>query len=108
MKNIFNFKSYDNSKQNNTVIIKNDIDEILEALKEINLLPDQIHELKIAIEKDTEEVKQTNSLGTNVKNWCSSLFEQIATSAIVNVSLPIVQTKLQNVLYAIYHFPIQF
>lgn len=104
----FNFNSYDNSKQNNTIIINDDIDKILEELKEINLSETSIIELKNAIKQDESEVKQTHNLGTNVKNWCSSLFEQITTNAIVNITLPIVQEKLQKVLCAIYHFPIQF
>lgn len=104
----FNFNSYDNSKQNNNITINNDIDKILELLKEVSISQNQINDLKIAIEKDKDEVNKTNSLGTNVKNWCASIFNQIATSAIVNVTLPVAQAKLQQVLYAIYHFPIQF
>lgn len=108
MTTTFNFNSYDNSKQNNTVIINNDIDEILELLKEVNVSQEQINELKFAIKEDEAEVKTTNSIGTNVKNWCSSLFNQISMGAITNIALPIVQEKLQNILFAIYHFPIRF
>ena len=108
MTTTFNFNSYDNSKQNNTVIINNDIDKILELLKDINISQEQINELKVAIKEDEEEVKKTNSIGTNVKNWCSSLFNQISIGAITNIALPIVQEKLQSVLFAIYHFPIRF
>lgn len=105
----FNFASYGNSQQNNTVIMNNnDIDKILELLKEINFSQQQIDELKLAIENDITEVNITKSLGTNVKNWCNNLFNQITTNAILNITLPVVQSKLQTVLYAIYHFPIRF
>ncbi|MBS6552464.1 MAG: hypothetical protein ACLSUS_05485 [Opitutales bacterium] len=108
MTTTFNFNSYDNSKQNNTVIINNDVDKILETLKEVNVTQEQINELKVAIKEDEKEVKKTNSIGTNVKNWCNTLFNQISIGAITNIALPIVQEKLQSALLAIYHFPIRF
>lgn len=108
MGTIFNFNSYDNSKQNNTVIINNDIDKILEQLKEVNLSDKSIAELKIAIQKDEVEAREKGTIGENVKNWCASIFNQVTSGAIVNTALPIVQDKLQSILSAIYHFPIQF
>ena len=33
----FNFNSYGNSKQNNNIVINNDIDKILDELKELNI-----------------------------------------------------------------------
>ena len=108
MSTTFNFNSYDNSKQNNTVIINNDIDKILELLKEVNISQEQIYKLKVAIKEDETEVKETHSIGTNVKNWCSSIFNQISMGAITNIALPIVQEKLRSILFAIYHFPIRF
>lgn len=104
----FNFNSYDNSKQNNTIIINNDIDEILNTLKDVSISQDQIDELKIAIQKDEKEVSKSNSLGTNVRNWCVSILNQITSNAIINVSLPILEEQIKKALYAIYHFPIQF
>lgn len=58
MTTTFNFNSYDNSKQNNTVIINNDVDKILETLKEVNVTQEQINELKVAIKEDEKEVKK--------------------------------------------------
>ena len=76
----FSFNSFDNSTQNNTITVNNnDIDKILELLKEVNLSSQDISELKSAIENDKEEIKTTNSL-----------------------------EKIGSVLSAIYQFPIQF
>jgi len=105
----FSFNSFDNSTQNNTVTVNNnEIDKILEFLKEVNLSSQDISELKSAIEKDKEEVKTTNSLGKNVKNWCLSIFDKVTTGLIVNTSLPLIKKKIGSVLTAIYQFPIQF
>lgn len=104
----FNFNSYGNSKQNNNIVINNDIDKILDELKELNISSEKIKELKVAIKNDETEVAKTNSIGKNVKNWCTSVFNEVTTNAIVNTTLPILQSKLQKILYTIYHFPIQF
>lgn len=105
----FSFNSFDNSTQNNTVTVSNnDIDKILELLQEVNLSSQDIAELKSAIENDKGEVKKTNSLGSNVKNWCLSIFDKVTAGLIVNASLPLVKAKVNSVLSAIYQFPIQF
>lgn len=105
----FNFNSFDNSNQNNTITVKNnEIDKILELLKEINLSSSDISELKTAIENDNKEVKKSNSLGSNVRNWCLSILDKVTSGLIVNASLPLVKQTISNVLSAIYQFPIQF
>lgn len=105
----FSFNSFDNSTQNNTVTVNNnDIDKILELLKEVNLSSQDISELKSAIENDKEEVKTTNTIGKNVKNWCLSIFDKVTAGLIVNASLPLIKEKIGSVLSAIYQFPIQF
>lgn len=105
----FNFNSFGNSTQNNTITVNNnEIDKILGLLKEINLSSADIAELKTAIENDREEVKKSNSLGSNVKNWCLSVFNKVTSGLIVNASLPLVKQTISNVLSAIYQFPIQF
>ena len=105
----FSFNSFDNSTQNNTITVNNnDIDKILELLKEVNLSSQDISELNSAIENDKEEIKTTNSLGKNVKNWCLSIFDKVTAGLIVNVSLPLIKEKIGSVLSAIYQFPIQF
>ena len=105
----FSFNSFDNSKQNNNIVVNNnEIDKILKSLKEINLSEEDIAKLKNAINEDKTNNKQTNTLGNNVKKWCTSIFDKIVTGAIVDITLPIAKEKLANVLYAIYQFPIQF
>lgn len=108
MSNInFNFNSFDNSTQNNTITVNNnDIDKILELLKEVNIPVSEISELKTAIINDEEETKRTNSIGQNVKKWCVSIFDKITTGVIVNATLTIVKAKITSVLTAIYPFPI--
>jgi citrate lyase synthetase len=105
----FSFNSFDNSTQNNTITINNnDIDKILEVLKEVNLSLQDILELKLAIENDKDEVKTTNTLGKNVRKWCLSIFDKVSTGLIVNVSLTLIKAKISDVLSAVYQFPIQF
>lgn len=105
----FSFNSFDNSTQNNSVDINNnDIDKILDLLKEANVPDADIKDLKLAIANDEEETQRTNSLGLNVRTWCLSLFNKITTGVILNATIPIVTTKLKNVLATIYQFPIQF
>lgn len=105
----FSFNSFDNSNQNNTITVNNnEIDKIIELLKEVNLSSADISELKTAIENDREEVKKSNSLGHNVRNWCSSILDKVTAGLIVNASLPLIKEKISSVLSAIYQFPIQF
>ncbi len=105
----FSFNSFGNSTQNNTISVNNnDIDKIFELLREVNLSSQDISELKLAIENDKEEVKKSNSLGRNVKNWCLSIFDKVTSGLIVNASLPLIKEKISSVLSAIYQFPIQF
>ncbi len=105
----FSFNSFDNSTQNNTITINNnEIDRILELLKEVNIPVSDISELRQAIAMDNEETKRTNSIGHNVKNWCLSIFDKVSTGLIVNATLPVIKEKISSVLSAIYQFPVQF
>lgn len=105
----FSFNSFGNSTQNNTITVNNnDIDKLLEYLKEVNIPSSDISELKTAIEQDREETSKTNSIGKNVQKWCLSIFEKVASGLIVDATLPLVKEKIASILSTIYHFPVQF
>ena len=105
----FSFNSFGNSTQNNAITVNyNDIDKLLEHLKEVNIPSSDISELKTAIELDKKETSKMDSVGINVQKWCLSIFEKVTSGLIVNTTLPIVKEKIASILSTIYQFPVQF
>jgi len=77
-----------NSNSSNQV--KNNLDKLIEELKNNKIDESEIEELKISIEKDTNN--ETKEYGENVKNW----FKKISIKAIENNTIKGISEALNN------------